>query len=56
MVGEGDGKVKECAQIMHDAGYEGVIAIETAGLDDPYPGVARGVANLQRIISQCKGK
>ncbi|MEW6358783.1 MAG: sugar phosphate isomerase/epimerase family protein [Planctomycetota bacterium] len=54
VVGEGDGKVKECAQILHDVGYKGVVAIETPGSDDIYEGVARGVANLRRIIAECE--
>ena len=54
VVGEGNGQVKECMQILHDAGYAGVVAIETAGPDDIYDGVARGVANLRRIIAECE--
>lgn len=54
VVGEGDGKVKECMQILHDVGYQGVIAIEIPGPDDIYEGVARGVANLRRIITECE--
>lgn len=56
VVGEGDGKVRECMQILHGAGYRGVVAIETAGLDDCFAGVARGAASLRRIIAECAGR
>ncbi|NOZ20414.1 MAG: sugar phosphate isomerase/epimerase [Planctomycetes bacterium] len=54
VVGEGDGRVKECVQVLHDAGYQGVIALETPGGGDIHEGVARGVANLRRIIAGCE--
>ena len=50
-VGEGDIPVKQCLAILKRAGYEGFLSIEYEGCDDCIDGIARGLANLKKFLT-----
>lgn len=51
-IGEGDVPVKQCLNILKRAGYEGYLSIEFEGLGDCVDGIARGFANLKRMMEE----
>ncbi len=51
-VGEGDIPVKRCLRILKKAGYDGYVSIEYEGAEDCIEGIAKGLANLKRYISE----
>ncbi len=52
VVGEGTVPVKQCIRALRFAGYDGYISIEYEGSEDCFSGVARGYANLKKIIAE----
>lgn len=51
-IGEGDVPVKQCLNILKRAGYEGYLSIEFEGHGDCVDGIARGYANLKRMLEE----
>ena len=49
--GHGDIKVAQCIFTLARAGYDGSVALEFEGMEDPMIGVRIGKANLERFIS-----
>jgi inosose dehydratase len=49
--GEGDSQWPEVFRILKNAGYDGAISLEVSDPDDIKGSVAKGVANLRRIIA-----
>lgn len=52
VVGEGDIPVKQCLHILKAAGYDGFISLEYEGTEDCIAGIARGLANVKKILAQ----
>ncbi len=50
IVGHGDVPVKQCISILKQAGYDGYIAIEFEGMEDPILGLSIGLENMRRFI------
>jgi sugar phosphate isomerase/epimerase len=50
--GEGDTQWREVFSILKNAGYNGTISLEVSDPDDIKGSVARGVANIKRIIAE----
>jgi sugar phosphate isomerase/epimerase len=50
--GEGDTHWREVFSILKNAGYDGTISLEVSDPDDIKGSVARGVANIKRIIAE----
>lgn len=48
VIGHGNVPIKQCLHILKAAGYDGVIAIEFEGLEDPETALRIGLANLKR--------
>lgn len=48
IIGHGNVPVKQCLAILKNAGYDGAIAIEFEGLEEPETAVRIGLANLKR--------
>ena len=53
--GEGDAQWPELFRILKDAGYDGAIALEISDHDDIKGSVAKGVANVRRVIREIEG-
>ena len=52
VVGEGDIPVKKCLQILKKAGYDGIVSLEYEGAEDCLTGIARGLANVRKILAE----
>ena len=52
IVGHGNVPVRQCLRVMKDAGYDGAVAIEFEGMEDPLEGIAIGLENLRRYIAE----
>lgn len=52
VVGQGNVPVKQCVRILKSAGYDGMLAIEFEGVEDPLWGIRVGVANLKKIVAE----
>lgn len=52
VIGHGDVPVKQCLRILKKNGYDGILAIEFEGKEDPLFGVRVGIANLKRFVSE----
>ena len=52
VVGEGDIPVKKCLQILKRAGYDGIVSLEYEGAEDCLTGIARGLANVRKILAE----
>ena len=52
MIGHGNVPVKQCLSILKTAGYDGTIAIEFEGMEDPVDAVRIGLDNLKRYWSE----
>ncbi len=52
VIGHGNVPVKQCLHILKAAGYDGTIAIEFEGMEDPVEAVRIGLANLKRYWSE----
>lgn len=50
VIGHGDIPIKQCLRILKKNGYDGILAIEFEGNEDPLFGVRVGIANLKRFI------
>lgn len=48
IIGQGNVPVKQCLRTLKAAGYDGTIAIEFEGMEDPIDAVRIGLANLKR--------
>ena len=53
--GEGDAQWTELFRILKDAGYDGTISLEVSDPADIKGSVAKGVANIRRIIAEVEG-
>jgi len=51
-VGEGDADYNRLLRIIAEAGFDGTVCVETPGPADPKDGVAKGAANLKRIMGE----
>ncbi len=51
IIGHGNVPVKQCAEILRRAGYEGYLMIEFEGMEDPLKGIHIGVNNLRRFVN-----
>lgn len=52
VIGHGDVPVKQCLRILKKNGYDGILAIEFEGKEDPLFGVRVGIANLKRFVNE----
>ncbi len=52
IIGHGVVPVKSCLKLLKNAGYDGILAIEFEGKEDPLFGIRVGIANLKRFLSQ----
>ncbi len=52
VIGHGDVPVKQCLRILKKNGYDGILAIEFEGKEDPLFGVRVGIANLHRFLKE----
>ena len=52
VVGEGDVPVKKCLKIIKATGYDGFISLEYEGAEDCLTGIARGLANVKKILEE----
>ena len=52
VVGEGDVPVKKCLRILKRAGYDGYVSLEYEGVEDCMAGIARGLANVKKILEE----
>ena len=52
VVGEGDVPVKQCLRIIRAAGYDGYLSLEYEGSEDCLTGIARGLANVKKILAE----
>lgn len=50
IIGHGDVPVRQCLSILREAGYDGSVAIEFEGMEDPEKGVEIGLENLRGYI------
>ena len=55
ITGHGDVPILQCLRTMKKAGYEGVLSIEFEGMEDPLQGIAAGLENLRRLVSEERG-
>lgn len=55
IIGHGCVPVKQCLTILKQAGYDGRIAIEFEGMEEPEIGIAAGLENLRRMIGEVCG-
>ena len=44
--------IRPCLSVLKKAGYDGVLAIEFEGMEDPLKGVAIGLENLRRFVRE----
>lgn len=52
VIGHGDVPIKQCLRILKRNGYDGILAIEFEGKEDPLFGVRVGIANLKRFVNE----
>ena len=52
IIGHGDVPIKQCLRILKKNGYDGILAIEFEGKEDPLFGVRVGIANLHRFLKE----
>lgn len=52
IIGHGNVPVKQCLSILKGAGFDGTVAIEFEGLENPVDAVRIGLANLKRYESE----
>jgi sugar phosphate isomerase/epimerase len=52
VVGEGDVPVKQCLRIIRATGYDGFLSLEYEGAEDCLTGIARGLANVKKILEE----
>lgn len=52
VIGHGVVPVKTCLKLLKNAGYDGILAIEFEGKEDPLYGIRVGIDNLKRFLSQ----
>jgi sugar phosphate isomerase/epimerase len=50
IIGHGDVPLMSCIRALKQSGYDGVMAIEFEGMEDPLTGVALGQENLLKLI------
>lgn len=51
IIGHGHVPVQQCISILKSVGYDGYMAIEFEGMEDPIKGIQIGLENLRRYIS-----
>lgn len=52
VVGEGDVPVKQCLRIIKATGYDGYLSLEYEGAEDCLTGIARGLANVKKMLEE----
>lgn len=52
IIGHGDVPIRHCLKALKQAGYDGYIAIEFEGIEDPILALKIGLANLKRYIQE----
>ncbi len=52
IIGHGQVPIVQCLGIMKRAGYDGVLSIEFEGMEDPLKGIAVGLENLRRYVTE----
>lgn len=52
VVGEGDVPVERCLRILKAAGYDEFISLEYEGVEDCLTGIARGLANVRKMLTE----
>lgn len=52
IAGQGNVPVRQCLQILKNAGYDGVVALEFEGLEDPLTAVRIGLKNIRRYLER----
>lgn len=52
VIGEGVVPVRQCLKILKRANYDGYVSVEYEGKEDCIAGIARGLENLKRFISE----
>lgn len=55
MIGHGNVAVVQCLEVMHRAGYDGVLAVEFEGMEDVLTGIQMGHDNLRRFVTMVTG-
>ena len=51
IIGHGDVPIKNCLKALKRVGYDGYVAIEFEGMEDPITAINIGLANLKRYIN-----
>jgi len=52
IIGHGDVPIKHCLKALKNANYNGYIAIEFEGMEEPIMAISIGLANLKRYINE----
>ncbi len=52
IVGHGDVPVTQCLRILKNVGYDGFMAIEFEGMEEPITGITVGLENLKRYLEE----
>lgn len=52
IIGHGDVPISQCLRLLKRAGYDGMLAIEFEGLEDPLVGTRIGLDNLRAYVAQ----
>lgn len=50
IIGHGDVPVRQCVEILKRSGYDGYLAIEFEGMEDPMKGISIGFENLKKYV------
>jgi len=56
IIGHGDVPIVQCLHIMKAAGFDGVLSIEFEGMEEPLEGIAVGLDNLRRYVTEVYGE
>lgn len=56
IIGHGAVPVKQCLQVLKNAGYDGFIGVEFEGIEDCVLGLSIGLENLRRFVGEVYGE
>lgn len=52
IIGHGDVPVKQCLKVLNTVGFNGYLAIEFEGMEEPIKAISIGLANLRKYINE----